>query len=220
MDIEHLGEAVVDQLVDGKLVESFADLYRLTVAELVELERQGEKSAQNLVAAIQGSRPRGLSRLLNALGIPMVGERVAQLLATRFGTMDRLMSASEEELAHIHGIGSEIARVVRAFFQDEANRAVIEGLRRVEVALTEAGVTGEPGPLEGKTFVLTGTLRRLTRDEARDLIQRRGGRVTASVSKKTDYVVVGESPGSKADDARRLKVTVLDEAAFVALVQS
>jgi DNA ligase (NAD+) len=219
MDIEHLGEAVVDQLVDRKLVKNFADLYRLTVEQLTELERQGEKSAQNLVATIDGSKRRGLSRLLNALGIPMVGERVAQLLATRFGTVDRLVAASEDALGQVHGIGREIARVVHAFFRDETNRAVIEELRRVGVEMSEAGATGEPGPLEGKTFVLTGALAKLTRDEARELIHRRGGRVTSSVSKKTNYVVVGDEPGTKADDARRLGVLILDEEAFMELVR-
>ncbi|MBI2202588.1 MAG: NAD-dependent DNA ligase LigA [Candidatus Rokubacteria bacterium] len=220
MDIEHLGEAAVDQLVDRKLVENFADLYRLTVEQVMELERQGEKSAQNLVAAIQASKTRGLSRLLNALGIPMVGERVSQQLAARFGRMERLMAASEEELAHGHGIGTEIARAVRAFFEDDANRAVIERLGALGVVMTEAGAAEGPRPLEGKTFVLTGTLTGMTRDEARDLIQRRGGRVTSTVSKKTSYVVVGEAPGSKADDARRLGVTILDEPAFVVLVNA
>jgi DNA ligase (NAD+) len=219
MDIEHLGEAVTDQLVDRKLAGSFADLYHLTVDTLTALERQGEKSAQNLVAAIEGSKSRGLGRLLNALGIPLVGERVAQLLADRFGSMDRLLAASEEELAHIHGIGTEIARGVRAFFDDETNRAVIEGLRQVGVVMTQAGVIEGPRPLDGKTFVVTGTLAGLTRDEARDLIQRLGGRVGSAVSRKTSYVVVGEAPGSKADDAKRLGVTTLDEAAFLALVK-
>lgn len=218
MDIEHLGEAVVDQLVDRKLVGNFADLYRLTVEQVTPLERQGEKSAQNLVTAIQGSKGRGLARMLNALGIPMVGERVAQLLAARFGTLERLMDASPEELAHGHGIGPEIAGAVRAFFQDATNRAVIDDLRSVGIDMTEVGATGGPGPLEGKTFVLTGTLTGLTRDEARDLILRRGGRVMGSVSKKTDYVVVGEAPGSKADDARRLGVPVLDEAGLLSLL--
>lgn len=220
MDIEHLGEAAVDQLVDRKLVANFADLYRLTAEQVVELERQGEKSAQNLVAAIQGSKTRGLSRLLNALGIAMVGERVAQQLAARFGRMERLMAASDEELAHVHGIGTEIARAVRTFFEDDANRAVIERLGALGVVMTEAGAVEGPRPLEGKTFVLTGTLTGMTRDEARDLIQRRGGHVTSAVSKKTSYVVVGEAAGSKADDARRLGVTILDEPAFVELVTS
>ena len=220
MDIEHLGEAAVDQFVDRKLVESFADLYELTAGQVMELERQGEKSAQNLVAAIQGSKPRGLSRLLNALGIPMVGERVSQQLAARFGSMDRLIGASEEELAHVHGIGTEIARAVRTFFDDEANRAVIARLGALGVVMAEAGAVERPRPLEGKTFVLTGTLTGMTRDEARDAIQRRGGRVTSAVSKKTSYVVVGDAAGSKADDARRLGVTMLDEAAFLELVRS
>jgi DNA ligase (NAD+) len=218
MDIEHLGESTVDQLVDRKLVRTFADLYRLTGAQVSELERQGEKSAQNLVDAIQASKRRGLSRLLNALGIPMVGERGAQVLATRYGTIDRIEAADEQALAQVHGVGPHIAAAVHAFFADESNRAVIADLRALGVDMTEAGASGGPGKLEGKTFVLTGTLRRLTRDSARDLILRAGGRVTSAVSKKTDYVVVGDSPGSKADDAKRLGVRTLDENAFTELV--
>ena len=218
MDIEHLGEAAVDQLVDRKLVRTVADLYRLTPAQVTELERQGDKSAQNLVDAIQASKRRGLSRLLNALGIAMVGERGAQVLARRFGTMERIAGADVQALAHVHGIGPHIAAAVHAFFQDETNRAVIAELRELGVDMTEAGTTGGPGKLEGKTFVLTGTLKQLTRDTAKDLILRAGGRVTGAVSKKTDYVVVGDSPGSKADDARRLGVRILDETAFVELV--
>ena len=218
MDIEHLGEAAVDQLVDRELVRTVADLYRLTVAQVSALDRQGEKSAQNLVDAIQASKGRGLSRLLNALGIPMVGERGAQVLATRFGTMERIEAVDAQALAHVHGVGPHIAAAVHAFFQEKANRAVIAELRELGVQMAEAGATGGPGKLEGKTFVLTGTLKRLTRDSAKDLILRAGGRVTSAVSRKTDYVVVGESPGSKADDARRLGVHVLDEDAFMELV--
>jgi DNA ligase (NAD+) len=221
MDIEHLGESTIDQLVDGKRVSTFADLYTLTAAEVAALERFAEKSADNLVAAIAASKSRGLRHLLNALGIRLVGERVATLLATRFGTMENLMRASAETLAEIHGVGPHLARSLTTFFADEHNRAVIERLAALGVAMTEAGHDEDrPRPLAGKTFVLTGTLPTLTREAARELIEARGGRVTGSVSKKTDYVVVGEAAGSKADDARRLGVAILDEAGLQALVAS
>jgi DNA ligase (NAD+) len=218
MDIEHLGEAVVEQLVDRGLVKDFADLYRLTPGQLAELDRLAEKSAQNLATAIAGSKTRGLSRLLNALGIRLVGERVARLLALRFGTLERVVAAPEAVLAETHGIGPTIAASVRKFFDDESNRRVLDELGRLGVDLTERGVTPDgPQPLAGKTFVITGTLSSLSRDGARELIESRGGRVTSSVTRKTDYVVVGESPGSKAADAERLRVPVLDEAAFLDL---
>ncbi len=218
MDIEHLGEGVITQLVDKGIVRDFADLYRLTVEQLAGHERLAEKSATNLHRAIEASKSRGLSRLLNGLGIRMVGERAAQLLAVRFGTMDNLEKASEAEINEIHGIGPEIARAVRGFFDEPRNRETIRRLREAGLVMTEEGHADGPRPLDGKSIVLTGSLRRLTRDEARDLVLRLGGRVTGSVSKKTDYVVVGEDPGSKADDARRLKVPVLDEAQFLTLV--
>jgi DNA ligase (NAD+) len=218
MDIEHLGESTIDQLVDRKRVEDFADLYTLTAAEVAELERFAEKSAENLVAAIAASKTRGLSRLLNALGIRLVGERVATVLATRFGTMENLMRSSAEVLGEVHGVGPHIAKSLTTFFADDTNRAVIARLAQAGISMTEAGHQEDsPRPLAGKTFVLTGTLPTLTRDTARELIERWGGRVTGSVSKKTSYVVVGEGPGSKADDARRLGVTILDEPALLAL---
>jgi DNA ligase (NAD+) len=218
MDIEHLGEAVVEQLVDNKRVKDFADVYTLTVDEVADLERFAEKSAENLVAAIQASKTRGLARLLNALGISMVGERVATLLANEFGSMDRLLRASEVELDELRGIGDELAQSIRRFFDDETNRDVIRRLAEAGVEMTQAGVeTERPQPLAGRTFVVTGALASLTREAARELIERLGGRVTSSVSKKTSYVVVGEAPGSKADDARRLGVEILDEAAFLRL---
>jgi DNA ligase (NAD+) len=221
MDIEHLGEKVVEQLVDKGLVNDFADLYTLSADAIAGLERLGEKSAENLVRAIAASRERGLARLLNALGIRLVGERVAQLLAARFGSLRRIAAASEAELAEVHGIGDEIARSVAAFFADATNRRLIDRLTRAGV-VTEApdALVDGPKPLRGKTFVLSGTLARLARDAARETIERLGGRVVGSVSKKTDYVVVGEAPGSKADDARRLGVTVLDESQFLALVMN
>ena len=217
MDIEHLGESLVEQLVDRGLVRDFADLYRLTVEQLAELERLAEKSAQNVVTAIAGSRERGLTRLLNALGIRMVGERVAQLLAGHFGDLQRIADAPEEELAHIHGIGPEIARSVRAFFSEQDNRELIGKLRDVGVVTTDARAVPAPQTLAGKTFVVTGTLPTLSRDAARELVVKHGGRLTSAVSRKTDFVVVGEAPGSKADDARRLGVKTIDEAELLAL---
>ena len=219
MDIEHLGEVVVGQLVDRGMVEDFADLYGLGVDALAGLERLAEKSARNLAEAIASSKTRGLSRLLNGLGIRMVGERAAQLLAVRFGTMERLEAASEADIGEIHGIGPQIAQSVARFFAEPRNQATVAHLRAAGVVMREAGATEDgPKPLAGKALVLTGALRALSRDQARDLIVRLGGRVTGTVSKKTDYVVVGEDPGSKADDARRLGVATLDEAAFLELV--
>ena len=218
MDIEHLGESVVNQLVDRGLVHDFADLYALDVAQLVDLERLGPKSARNLADAIAGSRTRGLSRLLNALGIRLVGERAAQLLALRFGTIDALAAATEAEIGQIHGIGPQIAQSVARYFAEPRNRKIIDRLREAGVVTVEAAVPSGPRPLAGKTFVLTGTLVTLSRDAARELVHRRGGQVVGSVSKKTSYVVVGDNPGSKAEDATRLGVATLDEAAFLKLL--
>jgi DNA ligase (NAD+) len=218
MDIEHLGEAVVEQLVDRTLVREFADLYRLDVETLTGLERLAQKSATNLYDAIQGSKGRGLSRLLFALGIRYVGEHVAAILARHYGSIDRLEHAPEEELTEIYGIGPRIAQSVALYFRQPENRRQIEQLREVSVSMKEAGVTAGSRPMAGKTFVLTGGLEGLTRDEAKDLIARAGGRVTSSVSSKTDYVVAGKDPGSKFDDAKRLGVPTLDEAAFKKLL--
>ena len=221
MDIEGLGEAAIEQLVDRGLVKDFADLYHLTVDQVAELERFAEKSAANLVAAIAASRERGLSCLLNALGIRLVGERVAHLLARRFGTMARLEAASDEHLDDVRGLGPELVRSVATFFRDPSNRHVIEKLAHAGVVMTERGAEVEgPKPLAGKSFVLTGTLPTLTREAAREMIETRGGRVTSAVSKKTDYVVVGEAAGSKADDARRLGVTTLDEPGLLVLLDT
>jgi DNA ligase (NAD+) len=218
MDIEGLGEVIIGQLVDRGLVRDFADLYALDVDTLADLERLAKKSAQNLHRAIEASKTRGLTRLLNALGIRMVGERAAQLLAARFGTMERLLAASEADINEIYGIGPQIAQAVTTFLAEPRNRATIERLAAAGVVMAEEGHTEGPRPLEGKTLVLTGGLATLSRDQAKDLVLRLGGRVSGSVSKKTDYVVVGEDAGSKADDAKRLGVATLDEAAFLKLV--
>jgi DNA ligase (NAD+) len=217
MDIEHLGEAVVEQLVDRRLVRNFADLYALSVGQLAELERLAEKSATNLHTAIQTSKPRGLARLLFALGIRYVGENVARILAAEFGSMDKLSQATEERLAAVHGIGPRIAASVALFFQQTGNRRLIAALQKAGVKMEEETPAG-PKPFLGKTFVLTGGLETMTRDEARAGIQRLGGRVASSVSKKTDYVIVGKDPGSKYEDAKRLGITILDEAKFTALL--
>ena len=218
MDIEHLGEVVIGQLVDRGMVKDFADLYALTAEELAQLDRLADKSAQNLVQAIAASKTRGLSRLLNGLGIRMVGERAAALLASRFGHMDRLLAATADEINEIHGIGPQIAQSVARFMAEPHNRATIRRLDEAGVVMREEGAIEGPRALDGKALVLTGGLRALTRDQAKDAIVRLGGRVASSVSKKTDFVVVGEDPGSKADDARRLGVPILDEEAFLKLV--
>jgi DNA ligase (NAD+) len=217
MDIEHLGEAVVEQVVEHGLVRDFADLYRLTVAQLAELERLAEKSATNLVNAIAGSRTRGLARVLYALGIRFVGERAAGLLAEHFGAIDRVAAATVEEISEIHGIGPRIAESVRLFFDQPANQKAVEHLREVGVVLEELTRPVGPKPLAGKTFVLTGALHQMSRDEAKTRIARLGGRVSSSVSRKTDYVVAGDEAGSKLEDAKRLGVQILDEAEFLDL---
>jgi len=218
MDIEHLGEAVVYQLVDRDMVKDFADLYHLEVESLASLERLAKKSATNLYEAIQGSKSRGLSRLLFALGIRYVGENVASLLAQHYGSMDKLVGATEEDIAGIYGIGPRIAATAAEFFAQKENRRVIERLQAVGVRMTEVTAPGVKKILAGKTFVLTGALPAMSRDEAKATITRLGGRVTSSVSKKTNYVVVGTDPGSKYDDARRLGIPILDEAAFKKLI--
>jgi DNA ligase (NAD+) len=218
MDIEGLGEAVIDQLVTRQMVRDFADLYRLGLADLIELERLAEKSAGNLVHAIESSKKRGLARLLYALGIRYVGARASQLLAEHFGTMERLQAASQEAIGQIYGIGPRIAAAVRLFLDEPANRQVIARLTEVGVVMEDAGGVAGDKPLAGKSIVLTGGLERLARDEAKSLVTRLGGRVTSAVSRKTDYVVVGKDPGSKAEDARRLGVPILDEDGFLRLV--
>jgi DNA ligase (NAD+) len=218
MDIEHLGEAVIDQLVARGLVRDFADLYRLRAADLEALEGFGPRSARNLLAAIAASRGRGLGRLLNALGIRLVGEHVARLLAHRFRTLDRLAAASADTLAGIGGIGAAIAESVVKFFADAGNRATMRRLRAGGVTVTESAPAAR-GPLAGRTVVLTGALPDLTRDEAAARIEARGGRVTDTVSRRTDDVVVGEAPGRKREDAGRLGVRTLGPAEFEALLQ-
>jgi DNA ligase (NAD+) len=217
MDIEHLGEAVVAQLVGRGLVRDFADLYRLRLGDLEAIEGFGAKSARNLLEAIAGSRGRGLARLLNAFGIRLVGEHVARLLARRLRTLDRLESASAAELAGIPGVGAAIAESAVKFFADPANRAVLRRLRAAGVRTTGTAPV-ERRPLAGRTFVLTGALPGLTREEAAARVQALGGHVTDTVSRRTDAVVVGEAPGRKLEDARRLGVRTLGPGRLEALL--
>lgn len=222
MDIDGLGDAIVDQLLARELVRSPADLYDLTVEQLEALERMGKKSAENLVAAIEGSKQRPMPRVISSLGIRFVGERTAQFLAAAFPSMDALMAASQEELQRAEEIGPKVALSIREFFEDEHNRALVERLRKAGLQFTydapkpAAVVEG----IAGKTFVLTGTLPTLSRDEAKARIEAVGGKVTGSVSKKTDYVLAGADAGSKLEKAQTLGITVIDEAAFLALLDS
>jgi DNA ligase (NAD+) len=217
MDIDGLGEAVIAQLVGRGLVRDFADLYALTTDQVAALEGFAATSARNLVRAIAASRDRGLARLLNALGIRLVGEHVAGLLADRFRTLGRLARASAAELAAAPGIGPAIAGSLVKFFADAANRRLLRRLQAAGVATSARPAAPRGGPLAGKTFVLTGGLQRLTREEARRDIERLGGRVSETVSSRTDHVVVGRDPGAKLAEARRRSIDTLDEAAFLEL---
>jgi DNA ligase (NAD+) len=222
MEIEGLGTALIDQLVDTGLVQSIPDLYRLKLETLVELERMGKKSAQNLLNGLEASKTRGLCRLLTGLGIRHVGEHVAELLATKFGNIDDLMNAPAERLARVEGIGQERAESIHRFFQSTGGRKTIEELRSLGFKLTEdarpvptaAGGT----PFMGKIIVVTGTLTRYSREEIEKRIKQLGGKATGTVSKKTDYVVAGEKAGGKLHKARQLGVPVLSEAEFEQLV--
>ncbi len=219
MDITGLGPAVVRQLVESGLVKDVADLYRLNPEQLTGLERFAAKSARNLVEAIQASKKRPLHRLIYALGIRHVGERAARILAERFGDIHRIMNATYEELIAIPEVGHKIAESVVNFMRERQNRELIRRLVEHGLNVTVEAVArpGGDSALAGKTFVLTGTLSALKRDEAKELIEKRGGKVVSSVSKHTDYVVVGENPGSKLEKAAKLGVPVLDEKEFLKL---
>ncbi|MCM2252319.1 MAG: NAD-dependent DNA ligase LigA, partial [Ramlibacter sp.] len=211
MDIEGLGEKLVDQLVDGKVIKTLPDLYRLGLNALASLERMAEKSAQNLLAALEHSKRTTLQRFLFALGIRHVGEATAKDLARHFGTLDAIMDAGVDELLQVPDVGPVVAESIHTFFQQPHNREVVEQLRACGVAWEEGEPARAPRPLAGKTIVLTGTLPTLSRDEAKDLLEAAGAKVAGSVSRKTDYVIAGEEAGSKLDKARELGVTVLDE---------
>jgi DNA ligase (NAD+) len=215
MDIEGLGDKLVEQLIATGLVKDYADLYSLAVVQLEPLERMGEKSARALVTQIAASRSRGLVRVLNALGIRHVGPRVAALLCERFPTIDTLASATAEEISAVPEIGPVIAASVHGWMASDYGRRVIAELRAAGVTLdVPESERIEAGPLTGKTLVVTGTLEGFARQEAEEAIRKAGGRASSSVSKKTDYLVAGLEAGSKLDKSRKLGVTVLDEAGF------
>jgi DNA ligase (NAD+) len=210
MNIDGLGDALVTQLTDRKLVKDVADIYKLTKENLLSLDRMGDKSAQNVLDEIERSTKLPLERVIYGLGIRFVGERTAQFLAEHFGSMDALMQASEEELEEVNEVGPRIAQSIVEFFQEPKNRALVKQLQDLGLRLT--GTKKQRGTtLAGKTFVLTGTLAHFTRDEAKKLIEDASGRVSGSVSKKTDYVVAGDDAGSKLDKAKELGVKVIGE---------
>jgi DNA ligase (NAD+) len=218
MDIEGLGDKLVDQLVGDRLVSSYGDLYKLTAEQLVGLERMGKKSADNLLAGLAASKDRGLARLLNALSIRHVGQRVSQILAQHFGSMEALQNASAEGLGAVHEIGDVIARSVYDYLHGDYGQAVVSELRAAGIDMTAPKKAAASGKLTGKTLVVTGTLTKYSRDEIQELIAQHGGRAASSVSKKTDYLVAGESAGSKLDKAKELGVPVLTEEQFEALL--
>lgn len=219
MDIDGMGEVLVDQLVERGLVKSVADVYDLTVEQLEGLERMGEKSATKVWNNIQASRRRPLPRVLNGLGIPFVGERTAQILAETFGSLDEIAGAEAERLQEAEEVGPKVADSIRHFFHEKRNRELVERLREAGLEFRHEVKPKTVGKLEGMTFVLTGTLEGLTREEATERIEAAGGKVTGSVSKKTSYVVAGAEPGSKLDKARKLEIPVLDEAGLLDMLK-
>ncbi len=221
MNIDGLGDALVDQLVDKGMVRDVADLYSLTHEQVANLERMGDKSASNLLKEVENSKKAELARVIFAMGIPFVGERTAQLLADHFGSVDKLAKASREELEEVFEVGPKVSESISQFFREKRN---LEVLARLKAALQfeqkKVAYQGSArvAALAGKQFVLTGTLSQHSRDEARRMIEEAGGRVTGSVSKRTDYVVVGADPGSKLEKARSLGVKTIDEAELLKLV--
>jgi DNA ligase (NAD+) len=218
MNIDGLGEKIVDQLVDKGLVKDYADLYHLKLEKVSDLERMAEKSAQNLLDEIAASKKNSLARLIYALGIRFVGERTAQLLAAHFGSMDKIADASEEELTGVTEVGPKVAEGILEFFSESANRKLIERLRAAGVNMKDERQAPKSSKFAGMTFVFTGTLSKRSREEAEALVASHGGKAGSSVSKKTNYVVVGADPGSKYEKAKSLGVPILDESGFDKLI--
>ena len=218
MDIDGLGDKIVDQLVDKGLVKDVADLYALKEDQVAALDRMAEKSAQNLLAEIEGSKKNSLARLIYALGMRFVGERTGQLLAEHFSSLEELAAAKEEQLLAVPEVGPKVAAAIAEFFSEAANRQLIKKLQKAAVHPTAEKREVKSDKLAGKSFVFTGGLANRSREEAGELVQQHGGKVSGSVSKKTDYVVVGSDPGSKYDKAKELGVTILTEAEFEKLL--
>jgi DNA ligase (NAD+) len=220
MDIDGLGEALVDQLVSAKLVESVADLYKLEFQQLVDLERMGRKSAEKLLDNIDASRRASLPRVLCALGIRFVGERTAEILADTFGSLDKIRLADVETLQQAEEVGPKVAQSIVEFFGEERNLNLVERLREAGLQFEHEVKKKAGGALAGRTFVLTGTLPTMTREEATARIEAAGGKVTGSVSKKTSYVVAGAEAGSKLQKAQSLGIPVIDEAELARLLEA
>ncbi|MCP4638197.1 MAG: NAD-dependent DNA ligase LigA [Methyloversatilis sp.] len=218
MDVEGLGDRLVEQLVDGGLIRTLPDLYRLGVLKLAELDRMAEKSAENLVASLEKSKRTTLGRFLFALGIRHVGEATAKDLARHLGSMDRIMDASVEELSQVPDVGPVVAASIHTFFAQPHNREVVEQLRACGIVWEEGEAQVASGPLVGRTVVLTGTLPTLSRDQAKDLLEAAGAKVAGSVSKKTDFVVAGTDAGSKLTKAQELGINILDESGLLSLL--
>jgi DNA ligase (NAD+) len=218
MDIDGLGDALVDQLLTRGLVHSVADLYRLTVPQLLVLERMGEKSAAKVIKNIEKSRAQPLARVINGLGIPFVGERTAQLLASHFGDLDEIANAPAEKLEEVNEVGPKVAESIRQFFGEKQNRQLLDALRAAGLQFKGEKQVKKSGPLSGMTFVITGTLPSLEREDAKARIEEAGGKVAGSVSAKTNYLLAGEDAGSKLEKAKDLNVPVLDEDGLLALL--
>jgi DNA ligase (NAD+) len=222
MDIDGVGESLIDQLISNKLIRNVADLYRLTKEQLLSLERMGNKSADNALKAIHASKRRPLSNLLFALGIRHVGQGVAELLAERFPSLDRLAKASKEDIAAVEGIGPIIAQAVKDFFNQAENQRLIRELNEVGIVPKKEEVSQiqaqRAKTLAGQTFVITGTLHSMERAIAQKAIKSSGGKATSSVTKKTNYLVVGDNPGSKLHQAQELGITIIDESAFLKML--
>ena len=217
MDIEGLGDRLVAQLLEGGLISDPADLYYLSKEKLLTLDRMADKSASNLLAAIERSKTPPLGKLIFALGIRHVGERIAKVLAERFFSLSSLMEAGEDELLAVPDIGPEVAGSIIKFFHEPANIRVLEKLKEAGIRPQEASLRRE-SPLAGKSFVFTGTLSRMPRTEAKKIVESLGGMVSSSLTKTTSYLVSGESPGSKFDKAQSAGVAVIDEKAFYELI--
>jgi DNA ligase (NAD+) len=221
LDIEGLGDKLVDQLVDAGLIRTLPELYTLGLAKLAALDRMAAKSAANLVAGLEKSKQTTLGRFLYALGIRQVGETTAKDLARHFGSIDRVMDATVEQLLEVNDVGPVVAQSIRTFFEQPHNREVVAQLRAAGIHWEEGegrAVASTPKPLAGKTFVLTGMLPTLAREQAKEMLEAAGAKVSGSVSKKTDWVVAGAEAGSKLDKARELGVAVLGEAELLALL--
>ncbi len=217
MNIEGLGSAAVEMLVNNNLIRDFSDLYKLKKGQISELEGLGEKSAENLISGLEKSKKQTLDRLIFALGIPYVGVTAARILAEHFRDMDLLVSADQTSLEQLSGIGEKIAESISDFFTRDENRKILEKLR--DAGVNFKGSEEKAGDLfNGKSFVLTGTLQGMTRDEASKLIINQGGKVTSSVSKATNFVLAGENPGSKLDEAKNLGIIIIDEREFMKMV--